>query len=66
MIAVAEEFGSPARETIVFENLGKHVLEIDLILRSLPGGGRVLDVGGGLGVNLLAIKRLRGSNAMRR
>lgn len=57
---VATELGSPARETILFENAGKHLLELTLISAALPPRGRLLDVGGGLGVNLLA---LRGAGA---
>lgn len=56
--AVAEEMGGPARETILFENRGKHLVELELILGLDPGS--VLDVGGGLGVNLLCLRRLLG------
>lgn len=56
--SVAESLGSPARETILFENAGKHRLELDLILSGLGSSSRILDVGGGLGVNLLALRRM--------
>ena len=55
---VAEALGSPTRETILYENLGKHAYEITCILERRPRS--VLDVGGGLGVNLLCFRRLLG------
>lgn len=54
----ADAFGGRARETLLFENRGKHALEIGLILRHLRPLGRLLDVGGGLGVNLQALRTL--------
>jgi SAM-dependent methyltransferase len=57
--SVAEAMGEPARSTILYENGRKHVREIRRILEGLPAQGSVLDVGGGLGVNLLAIRTLR-------
>ena len=56
--AVAEELGSPARETILFENFGKHVYELGRVLDL--AGSSIMDVGGGLGVNLLCLRRLLG------
>ncbi|MFA4884181.1 MAG: hypothetical protein WC903_06840 [Candidatus Margulisiibacteriota bacterium] len=52
----AAEFGHPAEETIRQENWGKHLLEMKLILKSK--GRRILDVGGGMGVNLIAVAKL--------
>lgn len=58
---VAHSFGSPAEETICLENFGKHEVEVGLILdgqRIVGDSARILDVGGGLGVNLQALRRL--------
>jgi SAM-dependent methyltransferase len=52
---VAAEYGPPAEETILGENGGKHVFELETLLDLAPRGGRVLDVGGGLGVDLLCL-----------
>ena len=60
--AAADRFGGQARETILGENLGKHARELDYILDRLPSGGTAVDLGGGVGVNLLAL-RLMGSSA---
>ena len=59
---IAEDFGLPARNTILFANFGKHLEEIKMIIESIHIKGAVLDVGGGLGVNLLAIRKLLGEN----
>lgn len=56
--AVADTLGPPARDTIVLENAGKHTLELRLILSALPASGTLVDVGGGVGVNLLTLRRL--------
>ena len=58
LIAISNNLSLPARETILFENFGKHILEISLILNNISGNGNVIDVGGGLGINLLCIKNL--------
>jgi SAM-dependent methyltransferase len=56
----AGELGGPARETIVCEYYDKHLLELRLIDGALGGaGGSVLDIGGGLGVNLHCLKEVR-------
>lgn len=55
---IAAMFGPPAQDTILLNNLGKHRFEIGLMLATLPTGGRLLDVGGGMGVNLLCLNRL--------
>lgn len=56
---VAEWLGGSARETLLFEHPDKHVHELRLLDALLPQGGRVLDVGGGLGVNLACLATLR-------
>ncbi|MFC1948659.1 class I SAM-dependent methyltransferase [Chloroflexota bacterium] len=58
---VAEMFGGEGRNTILFENFGKHAFEISMIMKNCTQGGEVLDVGGGLGVNLLSLRKLDGS-----
>lgn len=55
---IASMFGSAARDTIVLNNLGKHRFEIRQMLAMLSPGDRVLDVGGGMGVNLLCLQQL--------
>lgn len=55
---VAEQFGEPARSTILFENWIKHLFELQLIRDVLPEAGTLVDVGGGLGVNLICLRRL--------
>jgi len=59
---IAEDFGPPARNTLLFANLGKHREEIKMILSNFNDRGAILDVGGGLGVNLLAIRKLLGES----
>lgn len=45
LAAVADDFGGPARSTILYENGRKHVREIERILAALPahhpGGGGI-------------------------
>lgn len=55
---VAEDFGEPARTTILCENWLKHLFELQLIRASLRQEGTLIDVGGGLGVNLICLRRL--------
>ena len=55
---IAAMFGAPAQDTIVLNNMGNHRFEIGLMLAALSPGDRLLDVGGGMGVNLLCLKRL--------
>jgi SAM-dependent methyltransferase len=56
---VARQFDSDARLTILCENIEKHVQEIQLIAEASPGlHGAVIDIGGGLGINLLVLRRL--------
>jgi len=61
--SVAARFGSPAKDTIIFENSGKHLFEINIIIKNLNDNGKILDVGGGMGVNLLCIKELLNKNS---
>ncbi|MGD2067604.1 MAG: methyltransferase domain-containing protein [Gemmatimonadota bacterium] len=56
--SVATDLGPPAEETILLENRGKHVHEIRWLL-ARPRSS-VIDIGGGLGVNLLSVRRLVG------
>lgn len=55
---VADNFGGKAKEYITEKVFGKHLLELKLILENCGEGGRILDVGGGLGVNLLTIEKI--------
>lgn len=57
---VANLFDRKAKETIIFENFGKHILEINFILKNLKYNGRILDIGGGLGINLMCLRKLIG------
>jgi len=54
---VAELFGGDARDTILFENFDKHRTELALIRRGLARDGALLDLGGGVGVNLVCLRR---------
>lgn len=56
---VGEALGGVARETLLFEHPDKHQKELALLDAILPEGGAVLDVGGGVGVNLACLARLR-------
>ena len=60
---IAQDFGSPAKETILFVNFGKHLEEIKLIINNIQNKITILDVGGGLGVNLLVIKKIFKENS---
>ena len=55
---VAGLFSQVARETILGDNFKKHVLEVDMLLKKSQQGDTILDVGGGMGVNLLCLRRL--------
>lgn len=56
--SVAADLGPPAQETILLENRGKHLHEIRWLL-ARPRAS-VIDIGGGVGVNLLCVRRLVG------
>jgi len=56
---VAERLGGSACDTLLLEHPDKHVGEVRLLDRMLPRAGHVLDVGGGLGVNLACLARVR-------
>jgi SAM-dependent methyltransferase len=58
LLATALLFGGNAKNTIMYENRGKHLAEIGFILENFDGDGRILDVGGGVGVNLVCLSRL--------
>ena len=55
---VADLFGQKARENTLNKCFGKHLGEIELILNSCRGKEKILDVGGGSGINLLCLKRI--------
>lgn len=55
---VAHLFAPKVAEAIINKNTGKHLIEIQMILSNCKEEGRILDVGGGMGVNLLCLKRL--------
>jgi SAM-dependent methyltransferase len=58
----ANYFKSNARDTILLENYGKHLFEIGIISSRVNASFKILDVGGGLGVNLLVLKKLFDKN----
>lgn len=58
---VAEKLGAPAKNTILFENRGKHLFEIKTILENTRNG-KLLDIGGGLGVNFFCLHNLKKNN----
>lgn len=55
---VIKLFPPVAQDTMRYENYGKHLLELSEITKRCPDRGAVLDLGGGLGVNLLTLRRL--------
>ena len=57
---VADVFGGAARETILFENFEKHRFECAWLLSHTTDGSAVVDIGGGLGVDFLVLRRLGG------
>lgn len=57
VLEVAQAFGEPGRSTILNENGFKHRFELQQIIDHLPPNGTMADVGGGLGVNLIALRR---------
>ena len=46
---ISKDFKPPVRNFILYENFGKHIFEVDLILKNIGEKGRILDVGGGDG-----------------
>jgi SAM-dependent methyltransferase len=60
---VAVSFGGVAAETIVYENERKHLQEVRDILRNGLDVS-VVDLGGGVGVNLLVLRKLRHSGRL--
>ena len=63
LIEISKIFKSPANNTILYMNLGKHLQEISFILDYSGDNQRILDIGGGLGVNLIAIKKILSKNS---
>ena len=59
--SVAEKLGAPAKNTILFENRGKHLFEIKTILENTRSG-KLLDIGGGLGINYFCLDNLSKNN----
>ncbi len=56
---VANIFGGRAEEYITRKVFGKHLFELKHILKGCPGESpKVLDVGGGLGVNLITLRKI--------
>mgnify|MGYP001620063409 CR=1 FL=1 len=55
----ADIFGGKSREYIIEKVFGKHLLELEWILQNCGNSGRVLDVGGGLGINLITLKKIK-------
>ncbi len=60
LLDTANYYKSNASDTILLENYGKHLFEIGIISSGIKGNFKILDVGGGLGVNLLVLKKLFG------
>ena len=54
----ARSFTPAAADTILCENLYKHAYEVDAAQRAAGREGVVCDLGGGVGVNLLVLRRL--------
>lgn len=55
---ISKVFGGAAKEFLLNENWGKRMFEIGLMLKYLEVDRRVLDVGRGLGVNLLCLRKI--------
>lgn len=56
---IAKKLGQPANNTIMLEAYGKFAFEIDLILKNIGSDkAKILDIGGGMGVNLLCVKKI--------
>ena len=58
LLETADIFGGKSKEYIVEKAFGKHLLELEWILQNCGNRGRVLDVGGGLGINLITLKKI--------
>ena len=52
---IADYFGEKAKENLIYKCFGKHSHEIQLILKYSQQNSKILDVGGGVGVNLLCL-----------
>jgi len=58
---VAAQLGPAAQDTLLSENLNKHAFEVKLILERCGHESRILDLGGGIGINLLCLRKLNHS-----
>jgi SAM-dependent methyltransferase len=58
LTSLAGCFPSKVRETILYENGGKHIHEVSRLIATCPPPARVIDIGGGVGVNLLLLRHL--------
>lgn len=56
LLRTAERFPPAARDIILYENRFKHLHELRCILHGAGEHGSVCDLGGGLGVNLIALR----------
>lgn len=56
---VAHLLPANATKTVLLENWGKHLHEIEHVINGAKQNGTLLDVGGGVGVNLLVLSRVR-------
>ncbi len=55
---VVSLFPSEVQETLLFANKGKHLYEVSQIIQRCSETAKILDCGGGVGVNLLVLSRL--------
>lgn len=58
LLEVAKLFNEKARDNTLFHSFGGCIFEINMILKKCGGRGRILDLGGGMGVNLSCLRRL--------
>lgn len=56
---VMDLFEPCARDTLKKINYGKHIFETEIILKYSMSDSKILDIGGGVGVNLMNIRKLR-------
>lgn len=58
---IADFFGGKVRGYVLKTVFGKHLIELEWILKNSSDNSRVLDIGGGLGINLLTLKKINKS-----